>query len=80
MVRVPPGDRWVDVKYDADTEFFDEDKIQEPLYRAFEYANEEYGYTVFKFDARAGVIYGIEEEEVKPEPPKRTTFSLYGER
>jgi hypothetical protein len=70
LKRVPPGDRWCDIK--------NQTIILESLTDALEYHFQNNGETQFFLDARKGTVEIIRTKEVKVEKPI-TKYSLYGE-
>jgi len=68
--RVPPGDRWVELAGDKD-------RIFPSLTAALEHFFQKTGTKQYYFDAGAGYVYRIVEEQ-DPEPPIQQ-FSIYGD-
>jgi|TARA_B110000977_G_scaffold692_1_gene1010 hypothetical protein len=69
--RVPPGDRWSPV--DNSTVLLDS------LTDVLEYVYQKKGKTQFYMDAREGMVYIVDTEEVIIQPEPTKTWSLYGE-
>jgi hypothetical protein len=68
--RVPPGDRWKELNVNSDV-------IYESLTDALEHYFQKTGTRQYYFDAGAGYIYKVVEEEDPIQPPR--TFSIYGD-
>jgi hypothetical protein len=73
-VRMKPGDRWKCIFKGAN-----ETIIFDSLTDTLEYIYQTLGNTQFFMDARAGVAYVVDTEEIVFEPTPEKKWSLYGE-
>ncbi len=74
LIRIPPGDRWIPLTQDSS----DREPTPQSMIEALNSVYNRTGQQQFFVDARAGVIYAVKEAPT-PEPPKPSTYSLYGE-
>jgi hypothetical protein len=70
MKRLPPGDRWVEIKGD-------QQRVYPSLTAALEYMFQKTKSKQYFFDASEGRVY-IVKQEADPEP-EIPTFSIYGD-
>lgn len=68
--RVPPGDRWIEIKGDRD-------RVFPSLTEALEHYFQKTGTRQYFFDAGAGFVYKIVQEDDPPPPIQQ--FSIYGD-
>lgn len=68
--RVPPGDRWIELKGDKD-------RVFPSLTEALEHYFQKTGTRQYFFDAGAGFVYKVTHEDDPPPPIQQ--FSIYGD-